>query len=513
MAVAVKMKSEQKTTRSWNSLAVPSLVGTLFLFSSLAIVFKLIPTLWIQFVGNAGGPFGSAVLMGVAMVAAAIGLIYVGSKIIDNGTVHGLRAGIFVAFVGLLLILLLTRWASIWIEYWIYHQNLLGQGGSSKGMLIVTATGVALLVGFFRWFFTSHCEGFLRAFEDQGWFSTATYKKNQGAKVRRGTIFGLMLILGSGIYTLVNHDTLGKDASDWRLNIPFTGKQYIPGNGVVEYNDGTEKLEIKIPGNAGDIAPLLKDVPSKNIVSSISKTMDRKADQVIAQVPVNIDGFDLGFETTLPVDIQGKLPRTITGTVKRDFFVMDRYQLKDLNEQIDPSKYTKISNPAKIPGTIQNSAKEDVDLSQMDGKLVLKTVFAEARNQAMNDGKPFPNGLTPQPATGPTQFAGITLLPQVKYTVPLLLLGLSSWFAWRLVNLPVFADFLIATEAELNKVSWTTRKRLFQDTIVVLTTVFLMSGYLFFMDQIWAHLLSSWPINVIVINQDKAKAQNAEGKW
>ena len=33
-------------------------------------------------------------------------------------------------------------------------------------------------------------------------------------------------------------------------------------------------------------------------------------------------------------------------------------------------------------------------------------------------------------------------------------------------------DFLIATEAEMNKVSWTTRKRLVKDTIVVLVTVF-----------------------------------------
>ena len=51
------------------------------------------------------------------------------------------------------------------------------------------------------------------------------------------------------------------------------------------------------------------------------------------------------------------------------------------------------------------------------------------------------------------------------------------WRAWRgMVNFPAFADFLIATEAEMNKVSWTTRKRLVQDTIVVLTTVVLMTA-------------------------------------
>ncbi len=34
----------------------------------------------------------------------------------------------------------------------------------------------------------------------------------------------------------------------------------------------------------------------------------------------------------------------------------------------------------------------------------------------------------------------------------------ALWLAWRVVNVPSFADFLIATEAELNKVSWTTRR-------------------------------------------------------
>ncbi len=73
----------------------------------------------------------------------------------------------------------------------------------------------------------------------------------------------------------------------------------------------------------------------------------------------------------------------------------------------------------------------------------------------------------------------MTLLPSVQFTVPLLLLAAALWLAWRVVNLPAFADFLIATEAEMNKVSWTTQRRLFQDTIVVLVTVVLMAVYLF----------------------------------
>ncbi len=33
------------------------------------------------------------------------------------------------------------------------------------------------------------------------------------------------------------------------------------------------------------------------------------------------------------------------------------------------------------------------------------------------------------------------------------------WLCFRLVNMPRFADFLIAVEAEMNKVSWPTRPR------------------------------------------------------
>src|SRR5262249_12755484 len=76
-------------------------------------------------------------------------------------------------------------------------------------------------------------------------------------------------------------------------------------------------------------------------------------------------------------------------------------------------------------------------------------------------------------------------------TMPLRFCALLFWFAWRVVNIPVFADFLIATEAEMNKVSWTSRNRLWQDTIVVLVTVFLFTGFLFFVDVLWIKILSA----------------------
>src|SRR5207302_1449682 len=71
------------------------------------------------------------------------------------------------------------------------------------------------------------------------------------------------------------------------------------------------------------------------------------------------------------------------------------------------------------------------------------------------------------------------------------------WLAYRLVNFPPFADFLIATEAELNKVSWVTRRRLIQDSVVVLVTMLLMTAFLFVIDIAWWLALSNRYVGVI----------------
>jgi preprotein translocase SecE subunit len=85
------------------------------------------------------------------------------------------------------------------------------------------------------------------------------------------------------------------------------------------------------------------------------------------------------------------------------------------------------------------------------------------------------------------------------------MLAAGIWLAWRIVNVPAFADFLIATEAEMNKVSWTTQRRLVQDTLVVLVTVVLMAFYLFGMDVMWKSVLSWPPIGVLKISSDEQR--------
>ena len=59
------------------------------------------------------------------------------------------------------------------------------------------------------------------------------------------------------------------------------------------------------------------------------------------------------------------------------------------------------------------------------------------------------------------------------------------WFGYRIVNYSGFADFLIAVEAEMNKVSWPTKKELWNASVVVMFVIFAMAAVLFVFDAIW----------------------------
>jgi len=77
-----------------------------------------------------------------------------------------------------------------------------------------------------------------------------------------------------------------------------------------------------------------------------------------------------------------------------------------------------------------------------------------------------------------------------RYIVPAVLLCVGLWVSFRVVNYPRFADFLIAVEAEVNKVSWPSKGELVRSTIVVLLTIFALALILFAYDFIWRLLLT-----------------------
>jgi preprotein translocase subunit SecE len=73
--------------------------------------------------------------------------------------------------------------------------------------------------------------------------------------------------------------------------------------------------------------------------------------------------------------------------------------------------------------------------------------------------------------------------------IPAALVILGGWLAFRLVNLPSFADFLIAVEAEMNKVSWPTRGELIRSSLVVVFSILFLAIVLSCYDTFWIFLL------------------------
>jgi len=64
------------------------------------------------------------------------------------------------------------------------------------------------------------------------------------------------------------------------------------------------------------------------------------------------------------------------------------------------------------------------------------------------------------------------LSSMTAYTVSGILLVVGLWLGFRIVNLASFADFLIAVEAEMNKVSWPSRTELIRASMVVIILMF-----------------------------------------
>jgi preprotein translocase SecE subunit len=430
MAVAVKNTPEVASASLLDRMPIASLAGAAYVLGTLGIVFYLIPSLW-QSLGWESN--ASVVLRGLIQLAAASGLVVFGARLLGPKAATGVRAGIALSLAGVLLILLLTRWASLWIEHWSYDRGLFGP---STGAILTAVIGLGLLALGVRFFLRPWTERFLVQLEEQGWFSARPYKALQGLRVRRGTVFGILVLIGAGIWTMLSHGTLRKGAFDWQLNVPFTGRVLVDSTG---------------------------DVPAKKLAEYVPDWETRLQDHTL---------------------------------------VVDRFVLKEINQSVDPDRFVKIIEP----GSSDFGANEVVSRSKFNE--VVKELKAKEEIE--------PQVAAPQPATGPVQYRTLTLLPSVQFTVPLLMLAAGLWLAWRIVNVPVFADFLIATEAEMNKVSWTTQRRLVQDTIVVLVTVVLMAFYLFSMDVVWKAVLSWEPIGVLKLspeNQREAAQPPEDRPW
>ena len=65
-----------------------------------------------------------------------------------------------------------------------------------------------------------------------------------------------------------------------------------------------------------------------------------------------------------------------------------------------------------------------------------------------------------------------------------------AYVIFRALNVPRYADFMIATEGEMKKVSWSTKKEIVTSTKVVIFTVILVAVLLAVVDMFFARILT-----------------------
>ncbi|MFM7152283.1 MAG: preprotein translocase subunit SecE [Gemmataceae bacterium] len=541
MAVAVKTSPGVSTQGALANPAILSLLGMVYLLGCLGVVFKLIPDLWGSMWNNSNlssSTFVGGTLMGLVCLLAGVGLLMLGNRLIGSEAPPGFRAGVFVAFLGLHLAIFLARWVSLWLEHWAYS----GAMSLSMAQILTIFLGVGLILGWLILFFRPDVQKWIVRLEEAGWFSTNVYKGNQGQKVRRGTVAGLLMIVGAGIYTLISHNSLGRGAKDWGINIPFTGKMALESYGdtreflaklpaedksqvvirwpgadstafradevvsFADYKAAVDKAVRDLPGAAEMLQG--QDDPSAYLLAVNERILGGKMKEMLQSrllgegVRGRLDGRfgqtsweDLGsivsdfYREGQSLVRDGKDKSDLSAfRVPSAVLLVDRFAVRSINEKTGESANVKI----QLKGDSKFQEGSIVSAEEFEQE---KAALEEARSKGRD--RELPTSVPLVPASGPVKYAGLTLLPSVQFVVPLLLLASSLWLCWRLVNMPAFADFLIATEAELNKVSWTTQKKLIQDTIVVLATVLLMSVFLFGMDWAWKAILS--PLGVLHI--------------
>jgi preprotein translocase subunit SecE len=99
------------------------------------------------------------------------------------------------------------------------------------------------------------------------------------------------------------------------------------------------------------------------------------------------------------------------------------------------------------------------------------------------------SGLMAADSPGAFGFSPADDLGVIRFLVPGILLAAGLWFCFRLVNMPLFADFLIAVESEMAKVSWPTTSEVVRSSTVVIALIFALAAILAAYDLFWWFVL------------------------
>jgi preprotein translocase subunit SecE len=92
-------------------------------------------------------------------------------------------------------------------------------------------------------------------------------------------------------------------------------------------------------------------------------------------------------------------------------------------------------------------------------------------------------------ATAAGESGGGADLGVVRFLVPGAMIAAGLWLCFRIVNIPRFAEFLIAVEAEMAKVSWPSGTEVYRSSVVVIFLIFFLSALLAGFDFFWWFLL------------------------
>ena len=227
MAVAVKNSTETASGSIFDSLPVAVLAGILYVLGGVAIVFKAIPALF------AGSSAVGVTFQALVMMAAVVGLVVGGSLLVGPHPMRGLRQAFLLGFA-------FSWWMPCSspgsVPGWRTGFLVASWFGDSwnTGLIVICVMGVAI-VYFSGWLFLRRgVQNFLGSLEDQGWFTTTSHKHNQGMKVRRGTILGILLLIGSGIFILIERSQLLPDGN-WSITLPFSGKVEVKPETAADY--------------------------------------------------------------------------------------------------------------------------------------------------------------------------------------------------------------------------------------------------------------------------------------
>jgi len=182
---------------------------------------------------------------------------------------------------------------------------------------------------------------------------------------------------------------------------------------------------------------------------------------------------------------QGRITRQVTFAALAIGLGVGMWQLSQSMVAWDPGFRSQIR--------AQNAGK--VEFTSDKGKTFLVILDSEGHELERHG---LPDGATRKVKKNEEIIAGTVLcqwrpiwaMAGFRFGVPGVLLAGGLWVGYRTVNFPSFADFLIAVEAEMNKVSWPTRTELFRASIVVLFTIFALAILLAAYDFIWRWLFT-----------------------